>query len=199
MDHHTFGFEWVRQQMSVTTVEPYSQYERYAVRLAHKTFLKMRHRSFWYRLFTRKSTNLLSLQDVLGKRPFMLQQRGTVQLVPVKEIQGSEGKSKEFDREFRPLFEQSHERWVSIALARTLGHMLPPVDLIRVDGIYFVRDGHHRISVAKANGQQEIEANVWDAQIAAFPPQPMFTIEPVASQKISLEPVNNTNFSTLSG
>jgi hypothetical protein len=43
------------------------------------------------------------------------------------------------------------------------GDPLPPVELIQVGSVYFVRDGHHRISVARAMGQQEIEAvvTVW--------------------------------------
>nr|NIP54043.1 hypothetical protein [Phycisphaerae bacterium]NIV94925.1 hypothetical protein [candidate division KSB1 bacterium] len=120
MDHNNFDYAWVQQQMNVTTAESYSQYERYAVREAHKAFLNMRHSSFWYRLwarFRRKSQNLLSLRDVLGERPLILQQRDTVRFVPIKEIQGSEGKSNEFDQTFRPIFERNRNRWVSIALA----------------------------------------------------------------------------------
>jgi hypothetical protein len=47
-----------------------------------------------------------------------------------------------------------------VAAARRRGKSLPPVDLIQVGDAYFVRDGHHRISVARALGQQDIEAKV---------------------------------------
>jgi hypothetical protein len=51
-------------------------------------------------------------------------------------------------------------RWVNIATAILQGEFLPPVDLIRVGETYFVRDGHHRISAARALGQKEIDAVV---------------------------------------
>lgn len=85
-------------------------------------------------------------------------------MVRLSDIQGSEGKSDQFDHAFHPLHEESRARWVSVAVARAMGQSLPPVDLIRVGDIYFVRDGHHRVSVASAYGQREIEANVWVLQ-----------------------------------
>jgi hypothetical protein len=84
--------------------------------------------------------------------------------VPISRIQGSEGRSDDFDAEFRPLKAHNRWRWVSLAAARLRGAALPPVELIQVGEIYFVRDGHHRISVAKAFGQEQIDAEVtvWD-------------------------------------
>jgi hypothetical protein len=51
-----------------------------------------------------------------------------------------------------------------IAAAWELGRELPPVELVQIGDFYFVRDGHHRISVARAMGQEHIEAEVtvWD-------------------------------------
>jgi hypothetical protein len=51
-------------------------------------------------------------------------------------------------------------RWLSVAAARDQDEVLPPVVLVRVGDVYFVRDGHHRISVALALGQLDIEAEV---------------------------------------
>ncbi|MFN2186580.1 MAG: hypothetical protein ACK2UU_21575, partial [Anaerolineae bacterium] len=56
--------------------------------------------------------------------------------------------------------DQARGRWLSIARARQQGKDLPPVVLIRVGDVYFVRDGHHRISVAQALGQLDVEARV---------------------------------------
>jgi hypothetical protein len=102
------------------------------------------------------------------------------QQVPITQIQGSEGRSGDFDREFRPLQDRTRERWLSVAAARQQGKALPPVELIQVGPIYFVRDGHHRISVARALGQQAIEARVlvwqvtgplpWEVQSSASRP-----------------------------
>jgi hypothetical protein len=54
-------------------------------------------------------------------------------------------------------------RWLRVAAARDQGKVLPPVVLVQVGDVYFVRDGHHRISVARALGQLDIEAEatVW--------------------------------------
>lgn len=83
-----------------------------------------------------------------------------VQSVSIERIRGSEGRIDYFDNSFNPIHEQSRSRWLSVASVRLAGAALPPVELIRVCEIYFVRDGHHRISVAKALGEQYIDAVV---------------------------------------
>ena len=80
--------------------------------------------------------------------------------IPLSRIAGSEGRSEDFDSAFMPLKAHLQERWVGIAAARRQGIPLPPVELVQVGGEYFVRDGHHRISVAVAMGQIEIEARI---------------------------------------
>jgi hypothetical protein len=80
--------------------------------------------------------------------------------VSIDQIQGSEGRSQAFDTQFRPLRVHNRDRWIGIAIARESGRNLPPVSLIKIDEIYYVRDGHHRISVAKHLGQHTIEAEV---------------------------------------
>ena len=86
--------------------------------------------------------------------------------VRLDEICGSEGRCHDFDRRFRPLQDHSERRWLSVAFARQEGKSLPPVELIQVGEDYYVRDGHHRISVARAFGQPEIEAavTVWQVK-----------------------------------
>jgi hypothetical protein len=78
--------------------------------------------------------------------------------IPVESIVGSESRSADFDHHFNPLKAHLLQRWVSIALARRNGVALPPVELLQDGNEYYVRDGHHRISVAKMLGQLEIEA-----------------------------------------
>jgi hypothetical protein len=91
------------------------------------------------------------------------------QTVPIDHIRGSEGRCGEFDVSFWPLQTRTKGRWLSIALAHYMGVSLPAVELIRVGEIYFVRDGHHRISVANAVGQTHIDAKVtvWKVDQAA--------------------------------
>jgi hypothetical protein len=86
------------------------------------------------------------------------------QTVPIRHIRGSGGRCNDFDTAFRPLQSHNEERWLNVAVARQMGVALPPVSLIQVGDVYFVRDGHHRISVAQARGQKEVDAvvTVWD-------------------------------------
>ena len=88
--------------------------------------------------------------------------------VPISQIRGSgnEGRCWDFDADFRPLKAHSTARWLAIATARQMGVTLPPVALIEIEGVYFVEDGHHRISVARAMGQPDIEATVTVWQVA---------------------------------
>jgi hypothetical protein len=86
--------------------------------------------------------------------------------VPIRYIRGSEGRCADFDALFRPLKTHNRSRWVGLAAAWLRGAILPPVELIQVGDVYFVRDGHHRISVARAFGQEQIDAEVtvWEVQ-----------------------------------
>jgi hypothetical protein len=80
--------------------------------------------------------------------------------VALDDIRGTEGRQNDFDDRFNPLSDRMRQRWQNVAKAFYEGVSLPPVELIQVGGIYFVRDGHHRISVARALGQTTICARV---------------------------------------
>jgi len=82
--------------------------------------------------------------------------------VPISLIRGSEGRTEDFDDTFYPRHERVRGRWLNVAALRLAGEGLPPVELIHTGGIYFVRDGHHRISVARALGEDYIDAEVID-------------------------------------
>ena len=84
------------------------------------------------------------------------------QVVPVASIVGSVGRCEELDDRFRPL-KSTHLRQRRLANIRRLvnrGDILPPVQLYKLKDEYFVVDGHHRVAVAKENGQVYIDANV---------------------------------------
>ncbi len=91
-----------------------------------------------------------------------------VQTVSIDQIRGSQGRCNDFDSNFTPLKDHIQERWVGIATAYHAGTALPLVKLVQVGQEYFVQDGHHRVSVARALGQKEIEAEVtsWDITVA---------------------------------
>lgn len=80
--------------------------------------------------------------------------------IPVDKVVGTAGRATDFDRDFRPLNPRSRERWQRIASACVSGVELPPVDLIVLGEMYFVRDGHHRVSVARALGRPTVTARV---------------------------------------
>ena len=93
-----------------------------------------------------------------------------IKVVPVSSIIGSESRTADFDMDFHPLHEAAKERWVGIAAAYLSRLPLPPIQLIQVGDVYFVRDGHHRISVSRAFGQIAMDAEVITWQAA--PPFP---------------------------
>lgn len=78
--------------------------------------------------------------------------------VAIDRITGTESRERGFDRRFHPTRPGLEERWARVASARYEGIPLPPVELIRVGDEYYVRDGHHRISVARARGEKDIDA-----------------------------------------
>lgn len=83
-----------------------------------------------------------------------------VQTISVREVIGSEDRSGDFDIDFNPLRESTRDRWLSVFSAWTRGASLPPIELVRGPDGYYVRDGHHRLSVARALGQDYVEAVV---------------------------------------
>jgi hypothetical protein len=83
-----------------------------------------------------------------------------LQVVPLDAIVGTVDRAADFDRGFRPTTTRLRSRWERIAAAQRRGEALPPISLFQVGGLYFVRDGHHRVSVAKSLGRIDIDAYV---------------------------------------
>lgn len=109
-----------------------------------------------------KSRKLLDIE--YSKSSTCLQNRHYAgqQSVVIDQIQGTEGRLGDFDDAFYPLHDRLRSRWLGVASARLAGRELPPVELTQVGGVYYVQDGHHRISVAKALGEKFIDAEVID-------------------------------------
>ena len=81
-------------------------------------------------------------------------------MVPLNKIVGSVGRYRDFTREFLPKGSISQERWRAVDAAMHSQAGLPPIEVYQVGDAYFVRDGNHRVSVARANGLTDIEAYV---------------------------------------
>ncbi len=87
-----------------------------------------------------------------------------MQVVPIKLIVGSEGRYKDFDNHFFPKSNFLKARWERVDSAILQDITLPPISLYEAGGLFFVRDGNHRVSVAKMKGMEYIDAEVVSLQ-----------------------------------
>ena len=122
----------------------------------------------WHRFLSRLSRisiELLSYDDVRKQYSIKGQHELGVRIVPIDRIVGSMGRCRDFDRAFNPRQTVSDNRWMSIARGFYKNVALPLVELYKVGDSYFVQDGHHRISVARAKGQDFIDAHVIEVEV----------------------------------
>ena len=83
-----------------------------------------------------------------------------VQTIPIDSVVGTVDRGKDFDREFRPTSSRARLRFERIAEAQRRGVSMPPIDVYRVGELHFVRDGPHRVAVARAQGRDTSDAHV---------------------------------------
>lgn len=103
---------------------------------------------------------LLSFNDVKEiLKPRTEMYRG-MQVVELKNIVGSEGRYHDFNKYFLPRSEHLRNRWERVDVAHLSDVILPPIQLYEIGGVYFVRDGNHRVSVARSQGSVAIDAEV---------------------------------------
>jgi hypothetical protein len=113
----------------------------------------------------RHSSTMISLEDVRARINVRGQRSLGHQTVTLDHIIGSEGRYSDFDRRFLPRSDKLKQRWSSIDRAMIEAVELPPVELYKIGDIYFVRDGNHRVSVARQQGQDYIDAYVTELQV----------------------------------
>jgi hypothetical protein len=80
--------------------------------------------------------------------------------VEVRRIVGSVGRYRQFDRNFMPRKASLRDKWERVDRAFVRGEELPPVSLYKIGDAYFVEDGNHRVSVARYQGVEMIDAEV---------------------------------------
>jgi len=102
----------------------------------------------------------LSFQQVVDALGLVDEVALGIQIIPVEQIVGSVDKVRDFDPKFRPRTGRSRQRWERIAEAVRRGEALPPIDVYQIGEMYFVRDGHHRVSVHRSLELRTIEADV---------------------------------------
>jgi hypothetical protein len=103
---------------------------------------------------------ILPYEEVIDALGYVSEHAAGSAVVALPAIVGTVDRGRDFDRRFRPTSGRVRSRWEHIAAAMRRGESLPPVDLLRIGEIYFVRDGHHRVSVARALGRTDIDAHV---------------------------------------
>jgi hypothetical protein len=129
-------------------------------------FLRMRRRQVLARLAARlrrepDDVNLVLPFDevvaALGRRG---ERSLGLQTIRLDTVVGSVDSTRDFDRHFRPTSSRVRERWERLALAQARGESMPPIDVYRIGELHFVKDGHHRVSIAIAHRQPTIDAYV---------------------------------------
>ena len=133
--------------------------------LAERDFSRARRKAFLRRVgaYLRRdpaSNQLLSFDEVKSALGAVQQVYLGVREVPVAEIVGSVGRHRDFDRAFLPSKGGLGERWKRIDQMMHKAEDLPPVSLFKIGDAYFVNDGNHRVSVARQQGFETLEAEV---------------------------------------
>src|SRR3954447_16278095 len=116
-------------------------------------------------ILKRQSNELIPYHEVKRRlSPERESYRG-FQVVPVHQIVGSVDRFRDFDREFLPRRSNTAGRWKNIDRAYYHDVRLPPIQLYKVGDVYWVKDGNHRVSVAKERGVDFIDAEVIEGHI----------------------------------
>jgi hypothetical protein len=121
-------------------------------------------------ILTGRAHTLKSIEPLLRAAGLEGRAAGGTQEIPVDRIVGSassDAKASDFDPGFLPVNRRMRDRWTRIYQAMVEGDELPPIDVYKVDGSYYVIDGHHRVSVARTLGRPTINARVIDVRTRA--------------------------------
>jgi hypothetical protein len=120
-------------------------------------------RAFWQEMFGHlrgKPAQLLSFEAIKARLRLHEESYRGLQDIPLKDIVGSVGRYQDFTSSFLPRNVVSKDRWSRIYAETLDGMGLPPIEVYQLGDVYFVRDGNHRVSVARELGQKTIQADV---------------------------------------
>ena len=107
---------------------------------------------------------ILPFSDVVAALGIEGERALGLKTIRLSTVVGTVDSRRDFDRRFRPTSARVRERWERLALAQRRGAPIPPIDVYRVGELHFVRDGHHRVSIALATGQTTIDAYVTEVR-----------------------------------
>lgn len=108
----------------------------------------------------KSASSLLSYEEIRARLKTLEERPRGIQLIPIDQIVGSVGRYRDFTREFLPRRGADRERWKRLDVAINRLQDIPPIEVYKIGDVYFVKDGNHRVSVARANGFTHIEAVV---------------------------------------
>jgi hypothetical protein len=107
---------------------------------------------------------ILPFEEVVDALGYRGERRLGLQVIPLDSIVGTVDRPRGFDRRFQPTSGSVRSRWERIAAAWRRGEEIPPIDVFRIGELHFVKDGHHRVSVARALGFKDLNAYVTEVQ-----------------------------------
>ncbi len=111
-----------------------------------------------------KSSELLTYEEIRKQlRVTGMAERG-IQEIPLDSIVGSVGRSTDYTRNFMPIHDSDEARWASVKMAILSQTGVPPIEVYQIGDAYFVKDGNHRVSVARQLGNATIEAYVTEVR-----------------------------------
>lgn len=138
-------------------------FEDMNIREGVSAFQSARFRAFWddvISLVRGKPAELLSFEDIRARLRLREEDYKGLQDVPLDQIRGSVGRYREFTNRFLPKRNTMQDRWSRVYAQASGMTGLPPIELYKVGDVYFVRDGNHRVSVARQLGAKTIQAHV---------------------------------------
>jgi nucleotide-binding universal stress UspA family protein len=112
---------------------------------------------------TGRSTQLLSYEEVAQKLKLSVRADRGIRSIPIRSIVGSVGRYTDFTRTFLPLQQEDEQRWARVKTAVSTVSF-PPIEVYKVGEVYFVLDGNHRVSIARQEGMESIDAYVTEVQ-----------------------------------
>lgn len=111
------------------------------------------------------NNDLIPYDEVRKRIPMRGQHYLGLQQIETEKIVGSVSRFNDFDRAFLPRQTHTRSRWESIDRAYFEDVILPPIDVYKIGDVYFVKDGNHRVSVARERGQAYMDAYVIEMDI----------------------------------
>ena len=134
---------------------------------SEEDFNKAKNKAFFNEIqhfLSPEEATLISLNDVKQMIKPTNETYVGMKTIPIEKVVGSEGRYNDFDNRFFPKSSHLKNRWEHVDQAAIQAIDLPPIKVYEIAGLYFVRDGNHRVSVAKSRGTEFIDAEVVSLQ-----------------------------------